>query len=117
MSRARRGARTSCATASNPKQPNQDCARGFAPPRRTGASTWAMRADASWSHANGPAKPWPTTKPTAWPRSCAPSATHPAAFPPHFLGDGDRIAWKLAQPTDPDCHPENTACCGPSARR
>ncbi|MFO7284087.1 MAG: excisionase family DNA-binding protein [Thermobifida fusca] len=42
--------------------------------------------------------------------------THPAAFPPHFLGDGDRIAWKLAQPTDPDCHPENTASCGPSAK-
>ncbi|KUP98169.1 replication initiator, partial [Thermobifida cellulosilytica] len=31
--------------------------------------------------------------------------THPAAFPLRFLGDGDRIAWELARPTDPDVPP------------
>ena len=128
MSRVRRGVRTGCATASNPKQPNQDCARGFAPPRRTGASTWAMRAGASWSHANGPARPWPTTRPTAWPRSCAPSASTPPTpstakrtptpQPSRRTSSATAIASPGNWPDPPTrtCHPANTASCGPSAK-
>ena len=66
-SRARRPARTGSATASSPRTPGRACARAAARARPTAASTSATPGGASWSPANGPARRWPTTAPTARP--------------------------------------------------
>ena len=66
-SRARRPARTGSATASSPRTPGRACGRAAARARPTAASTSATPGAASWSPASGPARPWPTTAPTARP--------------------------------------------------
>ena len=102
-SRARRGARTGCATASSPRTPGPACGPDTAGARPTAASTSATPGAASWSPASGPARPSPTTAPTArhgsWPPSASPTPTPPATpgnpSPP-------------ATPTT--CHPPNGCC-------
>ena len=63
-SRARRGARTGSATASSPKTPAPACP-GRCKGKAHAAITSATPGAACWSPANGPARPWPTTAPTA----------------------------------------------------
>lgn len=69
---ARRGARTGCATASNPTGP----APAAVPARLMIENTSASAAVVSWSPATGPARPCPNTEPTG-PRSsvkhCSPA--------------------------------------------
>ena len=66
-SRARRPARTGCGTASSPRTPGRACGRAAARARPTAAITSATADAACWSPASGPARPWPTTAPTARP--------------------------------------------------
>ena len=65
--RARRPARTGSATASSPRTPGPACAREPARAKPTAASTSATPGAASWSPANGPARPSLTTAPTGGP--------------------------------------------------
>ena len=64
-SRARRPARTGCATASSPRTPGRACGPGTARARPTAANTSATPGAASWSPASGRARRWPITAPTA----------------------------------------------------
>ena len=93
-SRARRGARTGCGTASSPRTPAPAWSPAPARARPTAANTSATRAAASWSPASGPARRWPTTAPTArtgsWPRSGQAEA------------DPARYSWEPVSPGDPD---------------
>jgi len=65
-----------------PKNPGPACTPARARARPTAANTSATRAAGSWSPANGPARRWPTTGPTArtgsWPLSARPPPTRPA---------------------------------------
>ena len=102
-SRARRRARTGYGTASLPRTRTQACGQDAATARPTAASTSATQADGSWSPANGPARPLPTTAPTAkpgsWPcwgsRQPTPAGTPGNPSPP-------------ATPTT--CHPPSDSC-------
>ena len=76
-SRARRRARTGCATASSPRMPARACGPGAARARPTAANTSATRAAASWSPASGRARRSPTTAATAEPGSWERSAFRP----------------------------------------
>ena len=72
--RARRAARTGCATASNPTRPAPSSGPGTARPRSTSPTRWASAAAASSSPGTGPARPSPTTATTNSPgsaKSCA----------------------------------------------
>ena len=93
-SRARPGAPTGSATASSPRTPGPAWSPAPARARPTAANTSATPGAGSWPPANGPARPWPTTAPTArtgsWPRSVI-SATDPA-----------RYTWEPVTPGDPD---------------
>ena len=73
ISRARRGARTGSATASSPRTPGLAWPPAPARARLTTPITWAMPGGGCWSPASGPARPWPTTAPTARNGCCAPS--------------------------------------------
>ena len=96
-SRARRRARTGCATASSPRTPGRACAPGIARAKRTAANTSATPGAASWSPASGPARPWPITAPTAstW---LLETLGLPAADPA-------RYTWEPVTPGDPDHMP------------
>jgi hypothetical protein len=78
---ARRPAPTGCATASSPRTPNPACGRARARARHTAANTSATPAAACWSRVSGPARPSPTTAPTArtgsWRRSVFRQPTRP----------------------------------------
>ena len=73
ISRARRGARTGCGTASSPRTPGPAWPPAGARARPTTLITSAMPGGGSWSRASGPARPWPTTAPTARTGCCGPS--------------------------------------------
>ena len=97
------------------ERPAGPAARGPARAKPTAASTSATPDGASWSPANGPARPWPTTAPTGGPGSPARSGfrqpTRPAtpgnrsspATPDHMPNGqrllhvvADRIQWQTA---------------------
>ena len=102
-SRARRRARTGCATASSPRTPGPACAPGTARAKPTAASTSATPDAGSWSPANGPARPSPTTAPTARPGSWTPSAS-PRPTRPATPGNPSPPA------TPTTCPPPNGSC-------
>ena len=110
-SRARRRARTGCATASSPRTPGRACAPGTARAKRTAASTSATPGAASWSPANGPARPSPTTAPTgahgSWPPSASRRPTRPAT------------RGNPSPPATPTTCPTPNGCCtsSPTGRR
>ena len=94
-SRARRPARTGCATASNPRTPARPCGRAAAAPRPTSPPTSATAAAASSSPASGPPRTSPTTATTAAPTSSPSSAATPTAEPREF---GNRDAGDRQRP-------------------
>ena len=112
--RARPGARTGCATASNPKAPAPRCAPAVARPRCTNSTPSASAAAASSSPGTGPARPSPTTAGTRPPGSAKSSpsnsatpnpATKPATNRSHAARNGGApapIRWERARPNDPD---------------
>ena len=64
-SRAHRGARTGSGTASSPRTPGPARPPARARAKPTTPITSATPGGGSWSPASGPARPWPTTAPTA----------------------------------------------------
>ena len=73
ISRARRGARTGCGTASSPRTPGRARLPAGARAKLTTPITSATPGGGSWSPASGPARPWPTTVPTVRTGCCGPS--------------------------------------------
>jgi len=96
---ARRGARTGCATASNPTGP----APAAVPARLMIENTSASAAVVSWSPATGPARPCPNTEPTG-PRSSVKHCS-PPAWP--------RPTWNGWPPTS-SAQTGSPATCGPT---
>ena len=64
FSRARRGARTGCGTASSPRTPGLAWSLAGAKAKPTMPITSAMPGGGCWSRASGPARRWLTTEPT-----------------------------------------------------
>jgi hypothetical protein len=81
FSRARRGARTGCGTASSPRTPGPAWSPAGARVRPTMLITWAMPGAGCWSRASGPARPWPTTAPTGKSGYCGPSVFRQPTLP------------------------------------
>ena len=102
-SRARRRARTGCATASSPRTPGPACARGTARARPTAANTSATPGAASWSPANGRARPWPITAPTARTGSWTPSGFRQPTRP--------ATPGNPSPPATPTTCPTPNGCC------
>ncbi len=100
------GARTGCATASNPTPPAPVSYPAAAHRRRTTANTSASVAAASWSPASGPVSGWPSTRPTAPPSSAKPSSP-PASSPPK----------PNASPRQSPCLMGRRGSCGPTPAR
>ena len=96
-------ARTGSATASSPGTPGPACGPDTAGAKPTAARTSATPDAASWSPANGPARPSPTTAPTAKPGSSPPSASDLPATDP------GRYNWERVTPDDPDHIPPTAA--------
>ena len=81
-----------------PPTPMRACGQGIAPAKPTAANISATPDAASWYRANGRARRWPTTAPTAKPGSCKPSGSRHRRPVPLHLGTG--------HPGDPTtCHP------------
>ena len=78
--RARRPARTGCATASSPTAPGPGWCPASASTRRTTGPTSASAAAACSCPASGPARPSPTTAPTG-PPSSGPRSRKPGSTP------------------------------------
>ena len=106
FSRARRGARTGCGTASSPRTPGRAWLLAAARARPTTLITSATAGAACWSRASGPARRWPTTAPTGksgcWPCSVFRQPT-PRAMPGSPSPRPTRTTW-----TTPG------GCCTPS---
>jgi hypothetical protein len=86
-----------------PKNPREACVPDGVPATPTAANTSAKPDAASWSPADGPARPSPTTAPTAkpWLMSTL-GITEP---------DPSRYTWEPVTPGDHDHMPPHKGCC------